>query len=734
MFVDSLLRGLVRGSVRMVYHLTTPGLAHVPEKGAALLVANHLSLADGFLVAAAVKRPIRFLIWRPYYEARPWHWFLKRMQAIPVSEKDSPKEILRSLTEARRALENGELVCLFAEGAISRTGNLLAFKRGFEVMIKGLDVPVIPVNLDRIWGSIFSFEHGRVLFKKPRRIPYPVTVSFGQPMRESIDAEHVRQAVMDLGTEAFRLRLENSGPLIVEFLKRAKQQPGALAVADSLGKELSFSRLAAAARVFADTLRPQMGEGPIGLLVPSSAGGAIANLAVALLGRVAVNLNYTAGTSVIDLCIQKAGIRTILASRRLLEKLNLPAPAGTIFLEDVAPTVSKLAVIREQLLFRLLPRHSAIARLAREVRHTALEETATIVFSSGSTGIPKGVVLTHSNILSNILAISQVFDLGPKDRMLGVLPFFHSFGYTVTLWFPLLKGFTVLYHPNPLDAKIVGDLSQKYDATVMLATPTFLNAYTRKCRPEQFKHLRYVITGAERMRESIAKAWQEKFGMPALEGYGCTELSPVATVNIPNISMGEINQTGNKPGKIGQPIPGVSVKIVDPDTFEPKAQGESGMLLVKGPNVMKEYLGEPKKTAEVLRDGWYVTGDLAKIDEDGFVQILDRLSRFSKVGGEMVPHMNIEEKLNQLVNATDPIFAVTSVPDEKRGESLVVLYAKNEASIDEVYRRLQASDLPKLWIPDRSLFFEVETLPYLGTGKLDLARLRQIAKEKTQKS
>ena len=468
---------------------------------------------------------------------------------------------------------------------------------------------------------------------------------------------------------------------------------------------------------------------PIGLLLPSSVGGALANLAVSLLGRVPINLNYTAGAGAVEHAVKKAGIQHILTSRKLLEKTGLPERPEMIFLEELAPRVSKLRVLIDQALFVTLPAAWAIRHLAKDILHVPLSDTATVIFSSGSTGVPKGVVLTHANILSNVMGISQVFDLGKKDRMMGVLPFFHSFGFTVTLWFPLIKGFSVIYHTNPLDAKIIGELAGKYQATVMLSTPTFLGAYTRKCKPEQFQHLRYVITGAERMRESIAKAFLEKFGVPALEGYGTTELSPVATVNIPNVSMGEINQVGNKAGKIGHPIPGVSVKIVDPESFADRPQGDAGMLLVKGPNVMKEYLGEPEKTAQAMHGDWYITGDIAQIDHDGFVQIVDRLSRFSKIGGEMVPHISLEDKLHQLAQAAESMFAVTAIPDEKKGEQLVVLHVP--CAIDEIYKKLQDSDLPKLWIPGRDHFFEVEALPLLGTGKLDLQKLKQIAKDKT---
>jgi len=727
---EAALRVLLYITTRLFYRVRVVGGDNIPLRGPALLVANHLSLADGFIVGTSVPRLVRFLMWRPYYEAKAWNWMMRIMKVIPISEKDSPRQILNSLLVARKAVQDGDLVCLFAEGQISRTGNLLEFKRGFEIIVKDLNVPVIPVHLDRIWGSIFSFEHGKVIFKWPRRIPYPVTVTFGKPVALPVTPERVRQAVLDLGAEAFNFRLENGQPLVVEFLKCAKRQPLTLAMADTLGKELSFSRLAAASKGLASVLKSAVeGEGPIGILMPSSVGGALANLAVSLLGRVPINLNYTAGAGAIEHAVKKAGIQHILTSRKLLQKTGLPERPGMIYLEELAPKVSKARVLLEQGLFILLPTAWAIRRVAGQVLDRPISETATVVFSSGSTGVPKGVVLTHANILSNILGISQVFDLGRKDRLLGVLPFFHSFGFTVTLWFPLIKGFSVLYHTNPLDAKIIGDLAEKYKATVMLSTPTFLGAYTRKCKPEQFKYLRYVITGAERMRDSIAKAFEDKFGLPPLEGYGTTELSPVATVNIPNVSMGEINQVGNKPGKIGHPIPGVSVKIVDPDTFADRPQGEPGMLLVKGPNVMKEYLGEPEKTAQAMHDGWYITGDIAQVDNDGFVQIVDRLSRFSKIGGEMVPHMLIEDKLHQIAQSQENIFAVTAVPDEKKGEELVVLYMP--CAIDEMYKKLQESDVPKLWIPARNRFYEVDALPLLGSGKLDLQRLKQIAKEKS---
>lgn len=732
---DALWRFLLYGLTNIFYRIRIVGQENIPLRGPGLLVSNHLSLADGFLVGGSMPRLPRFLIWRPYYDAKQWHWLLRTIKAIPVSEKDSPKEILRSLHVARKAIEEGHLVCIFAEGQISRTGNLLEFKKGFEVIVKGLDVPVIPVHLDRVWGSIFSFEHGRVIFKRPQRIPYPVTVTFGKPLRgQDVSASTVRQAVLDLGTQAFTHRLEEREPLVVEFIKRANRQPRALAIADSSGKEMSFARLAAASLVFSRLLKKILGTTErecVGILLPPSVGGVLVNVALALLGKTPVNLNYTAGIASIDHAIAQAGISRILTSRKLLQKVSLPETSAMMMVEDLVGQISKAHVIAERLLFALLPLRSLLGRYKENLPETPLSTTATIMFSSGSTGVPKGVVLSHANILSNLLSLGQVFDLSQKDRMIGVLPLFHSFGFTATMWFPLVHGFGVVYHTNPLDSRTVGELAEKYHGTLIIVTPTFLSAYTRKCLPGQFRFARYVITGAERLSESVAKAFEEKFGKIPLEGYGCTELSPVATVNVPNVSMGEIQQVGRKSGMIGHPIPGVSVKIVDPETFEPLPQNEPGLLLVKGPNVMQGYLNNPQKTAEVIRDGWYITGDIAKVDHDGFVQIVDRLSRFSKIGGEMVPHVLLEEKLQVLSGQPDPAFVVSSAPDEKRGERLVVLYTPAVADLDGIYEKLNGSGIPKLWIPSRSDFFKVESFPVLGTGKLDLQALKRLALEFT---
>ena len=337
-------------------------------------------------------------------------------------------------------------------------------------------------------------------------------------------------------------------------------------------------------------------------------------------------------------------------------------------------------------------------------------------------------MLSHYNVVSNIQQVGRAFALDKTDRLLGILPFFHSFGFTGTLWLPPLLGAGAVYHPNPVDGRGIGELLGGYRVTFLLATPTFLQVYMRACTPEQFGSVQFVLAGAEKLPERLALAFEDRFGLRPMEGYGTTETSPVVTINTRDFRSAGFRQVGAKRGSIGHPLPGMVARIVDPETGEPFALGQAGLLLVKGPNVMQGYLGQAEKTAEVLSDGWYTTGDIATMDEDGFLMITDRLSRFSKIGGEMVPHIKVEEKLHELGELTEQTFAVTGVPDEKKGERLVVLYQElGETSLDALHGKLTDSGLPNIWKPRRDQFFKVEKLPYLGTGKLDLKQIKLLA-------
>jgi acyl-[acyl-carrier-protein]-phospholipid O-acyltransferase/long-chain-fatty-acid--[acyl-carrier-protein] ligase len=482
-------------------------------------------------------------------------------------------------------------------------------------------------------------------------------------------------------------------------------------MADSTGQELTFERALIGSLLLSTRIRRHAADqDTVGLLLPASVGGAVANIAATLAGKVPVNLNFTAGHDAMGAAIERCGIRTIITSRVFTARAGIETLPGMVFLEDLRRAISPLARVRAAAAVRLLP----AGALARMYLHEPAEDAlATIIFSSGSTGVPKGVMLTHGNLTANIDASMQVFRLTEADVMLGVLPFFHSFGYMATLWLPLLNGFGVVYHPNPMDAKTIGELAARYRATIMISTPTFCASYTRKVQPGQFAHLRYAIVGAEKLREPVAAAFKARFGVDLIEGYGCTEMSPVVAVNMPDA----------RPGAVGRPVPGVRAQVLDPVTGEGPLVGSEGVLLVSGPNRMRGYLGEPELTAAAFHGDWYVTGDIATIDADGFIRITDRLSRFSKIAGEMVPHMKIEDQVQQLLeDGTTAV--VVSVPDDVRGERLLVFYTDPRVTPQQLWERLSATPLPRLWIPKRDDFRYIETIPTLGSGKVDLRALR----------
>jgi acyl-[acyl-carrier-protein]-phospholipid O-acyltransferase/long-chain-fatty-acid--[acyl-carrier-protein] ligase len=476
-------------------------------------------------------------------------------------------------------------------------------------------------------------------------------------------------------------------------------------------------------------IRPAIGDrSMIGLLLPPSVGGALTNYALTMLGRVPVNLNYTASSEVIGSCAKQCDVDVVITSRAFVERFpNLGIPGRTLFLEDVLQTPRIIEKLFAFLTALAIPQNLLRKAIGARPGRRTIDDLATVIFSSGSTGDPKGVMLSHYNIGSNIQQVSQVFMLDSGDRILGILPFFHSFGFMAALWMPAASGFGVVYHPNPLDSKVIGELVSQYRVTFLIATPTFLQAYMRRCSPESFGSLQYVLVGAEKLPDRIALGFEDIFGIRPLDGYGCTECSPVVTVNTRDFRAPGFRQVGARRGKIGHPLPGVTVKVVDLDTGEPVTPGTPGMLLVKGPNVMKGYLGRPEKTAEVLHDGWYITGDVALMEEDGFLTITDRLSRFSKIGGEMVPHVRIEDKLQELAGVTEQVFAITSLPDEKKGERIVVISTLSEDKLAPVLERFAQCDLPALWKPRANQFFHVDALPILGTGKIDLRGVKAIA-------
>lgn len=717
-----------------LYRVHVHGLENLPATGPALLVSNHVSHIDAILILAAQKRRVRFLIWAPYLGVPFLRWLLRLARVIPIDGGAGPRAIVASLRAAGEALAQGDVVCIFAEGGITRTGFLLPFNRGFEQIVKRTPAPIIPVCLDHVWGSIFSYQGSKFFWKWPRHIPYTVHVSFGKPLPPTASAFEVRQAIQRLSAESAVRRSAERRPVHRQFVRMACRHPFRPCLIDENAAKplLKYGETLVAAKLLTKRLRRLLGDtGMVGVWLPPSAGGVLANICLAFLRKTAVNLNYSATSEIVQSALRQCGIRHVLTSRLFTHKVKLDPGPGVelVYLEDFRKEITKFERLRAFLGVLLLPAFVQERWLLRLGRHTN-DDLASVIFSSGSTGDPKGILLTHGNIAANVESTIQAIDPTPQDRLLGILPFFHSFGYTVTLWVPLQVGASSVFHPNPLQPREIGQLCKKYACTIFLSTPTFLRSFVRRCEPDDFKTLRILMCGAERLPRPLADEFQQKFGIMPLEGYGCTELSPVATANVPDWQQGSQRQTGNKPGTIGHPLPGIAARIVRSDTLEDVPPGHEGMLLVYGANVMKGYLGKDELTRQkIVQGGWYITGDLAIMDEDGFITITGREERFAKVGGEMVPLERVEDEIHAVLGSNERLVAVTAIPDSKKGERIIVLHLPLPTPPPDILKQLGERGLPNLYIPGPRDFFAVQEMPVLGSGKLDLKKCKKVALE-----
>ena len=520
-----------------------------------------------------------------------------------------------------------------------------------------------------------------------------------------------------------------------QFIRRCKSAGSRQKIADSSGKALNGTRLLAGTVALRRALNRGVLDADdkmVGVLIPPSVGGTLANTALTLDHRVAVNLNYTLSPEVMNFCIKDCGIRKVLTSRAFMEKRPFePDEAELVFLEDLAGQVTVFDKLVGGLQAKLLP--AGLVDKLHGLERIEWDDLLTIIFTSGSTGDPKGVMLSNRNVGTNIQAVNEWFQITADDVLLGVLPFFHSFGYMGTLWLTMTLENSCVYHFNPLDSRTVGTLSDEHGVSIILATPTFLRSYMRRCTPEQMHRLDLVIVGAEALPKDLAEQFQEKFGIEPTEGYGTTELSPVASMNVPAHRAAEGSPPGSRLGTVGKVAPGSEIKVIDADSRQDLGIDTEGLLVYRGPNVMMGYLNNEEATSEKIVDGWYDTGDMGVIDGEGFITITGRMSRFSKIGGEMVPHIKIEQELERMIEGDDedPVIqvAVAAVPDPRKGERLIVLHRPLPAAvtIDGLLQGLSDQGLPNIWIPNSDSFLEVQEIPLLGTGKMDLKAVNQVA-------
>ena len=525
-------------------------------------------------------------------------------------------------------------------------------------------------------------------------------------------------------------------PPVSQFIYSCKRNKSKSKCVDSLKSDENGGALLLRSLVLRRLLKREIfadSETTVGVLIPPTVGGAVVNLALALDQRIAVNLNYSLSQELINYCIKEAGIKHVLTTKKAMEKFKFDLDCEVVFLEDLKDKVTTVDKAIAAVQSYVIP--GSLLNWMLGLNEIKSDDVMTIVFTSGSTGVPKGVLLTHENIHYDVHGFRKMAAFAPEDTIIGVLPFFHSFGFTIALWAPMICDLRGAYHLNPLDAKQIGKLVQKYSGTILMTTPTFLRTYMRRCTTEQFESVNAVVTGAERLPPELAQQFKEKFDVLPVEGYGVTELSPGVASNVPRTRQAS-DKVEDKAGTVGRPIPSVSVKICHLETGEELPTNEPGMLWVSGPTVMKGYLNNPEATSEAIVDGWFKTGDVAKVDEDGFITITGRISRFSKIGGEMVPHLKIEEVLGEFLDRTPAddaddmlAVAVTAVPDERKGERLIVLYTTDHKSVDEMKQVLSEAGLPNVFIPSSNSFFQVEELPILGTGKIDLKGIKDKASE-----
>lgn len=750
------LRFFVSFWLRRFYGLREYGVDAIPKTGGALLVGNHVSYLDALIVYCASPRPVRFVADEDFLPLgnKLANYVIRKTGVVRIVPGDR-RSVVAMLKTSRAALQNGDVVCIFAEGALTRTGQTRAFQPGFLVMLKGSeDVPVVPFAISGFYGSRWGYAK----FKGHKtKSPYRPAISFGAPTTLAAERAagrndaHISQRLLhivqelEVDVQSYDLHPENCRLVVPtrRALRNLRVVGKKLHFGDSTKREASGKQALLQILVLRRALRRVLGpDERVGVLLPTSTVGVLINGALAFDRRVPINLNYTFTNDINNYCIKKVGIKKVLTSQKLLAKLpNLNLDADLLVLEELAPKIAKIDKILG-LIDSLTPTWLLERRLG--LTKVKLSDLNTIVFTSGSTGMPKGVILTHANVAANMQSFAQFASPSPDDSLLGALPFFHSFGYTVTAWFPLAYPYACYYHFNPLEPRQVGEVARRYRPSLFPTTPTFLRTYLRRCDPADFESIDFPIPGAEKTPSDLRAAWLAKFGSELCEGYGATEMAPVMSVNAPAHRAPDKFSPYGKAGSIGRPHANFVAKIVDMETGAELPPNVSGMLLVKSNSITPGYYDDPERTAKIFRDGWYVTGDIARIDEDNFVFITGRETRMSKIGGEMAPHGLIEERLAQVVHdwetenadAAAPApddansairLVVTAVHDEKKGEKLVVLYTELPLPIEELCRRTAATGLPQLWVPSPANFRQVDAIPVLGTGKLDLKGVKDLA-------
>ena len=734
---QSLVRIILSWSISRHYKVSVLGMKNIPEQGGVLLLGNHISWVDWAILQIACPRPVRFVMDKKIYSRWYLSWFFKALGCIPIESSASSK---RSLTTIASILDQGHVVALFPEGAISRNGHLGEFKRGFELACRQTEeeIAIVPFYIRGLWGSMFSRSSDKLKEVRRQGLFRDLVVAFGPSMEKGSKAEQVKQNVFDLSVSSWQehaVDLPNIGSAWIDTVKAIGTQTS---IIDTNGTRLSGQQSLVGAIGLSKQIKKNCKTQNVGLLLPTSAGGVLANMATILAGKTIVNLNYTASVDAIKNAIEQAKISHVYTSTLFLKKLqkrgidltDVLQGVQVEYLEDSFKKVKKSSSLMRLLLVKCLP--ASVLKLLY-LKHVKIDQTAAILFSSGSEGAPKGVMLSHTNIMANLKQVSDVLNTQENEVILSSLPLFHAFGLTVTQFLPLVEGLPMVCHADPTDALGIGKAVSKHQVTFMCATSTFLRLYTknRKVLPLMFDSLRLVVAGAEKLNAQVKTDFETKFNKRILEGYGTTETTPVVSVNLPdNLDQDSWQvQVGGKAGSVGMPLPGSSFKIVDPDTFEELPVDQAGLILIGGAQIMLGYLNNPEKTQQVIKmingERWYISGDKGKIDSDGFLTILDRYSRFAKLGGEMISLSAVEQAVLN-VSDDDLELVAVNVEDPQKWESIILLH-QGEIDSKATKQAMLADGCNPLMIPKR--WVEVEQIPKLGAGKTDFSLAKKLALE-----
>ncbi|WP_279176696.1 acyl-[ACP]--phospholipid O-acyltransferase [Campylobacter insulaenigrae] len=749
----SLVRLLMSIAFIQRYRLLVEGFANIPEKGGALLLGNHISFIDWAIVQMAIPRKIYFVMEKSIYSKWYIKFFLEHFGVIPVSSSSSKS----SLELIAKHIKDGNLVCLFPEGILSRHGQLNEFKGGFELACSKLeenDGIILPFYIRGLWGSAFSRSDEEFSARNRKLNKRKIAIAFGKGLPLHSKKETVKAKVFELSFIAWKSQCESMHTIARAWIDNAKRNLNKIAIIDPLVGAFTYRKMLALSLILSSFIKnksyelniqpKQINYGPkeecVGILLPASMASSLCNLSILLANKIVVNLNFTAGIKAINLAIESSEIRQIYTSKKFLEKLenkgiklDFDSKVKLIFMEDVIANFKnqKIKIATILTLISILPSFLIKTIFAPNKCNLAI---AAILFSSGSEGLPKGVMLNNRNILSNIAQISDVLCPKDDDAILSSLPPFHAFGLTVTTFLPLLEGIKSITFADPTDALGVAKAIVKNNVSIMCGTSTFLGIYARNKKLDaiMFESLRIIVSGAEKLKSEVRSAFEMKFKKPIFEGYGATETTPVASVNLPNKfdPVYWVLHRANKEGSVGMPLPGSAIRIVDPSTYKSLNHGEDGLILIGGHQVMVGYLGNKEKTEEVIKEfegiRWYNTGDKGHVDEDGFLYIVDRYSRFAKIGGEMISLGALEEEIAKFINTEIVKFCAVALEDEKKGEIIYLLIECQEQDFEGIIETIKNSNMPAIFKPSK--YYKVDQIPLLGSGKVDLKGAKELAK------